>query len=67
MKHQLQWAIKPDVPEEVYTDRQTFIERFVTDAYEAIARRTMSIELLGILDALFSQCEKISVDGKKNS
>ena len=45
MKHQLQWAIKPDVPEEVYTDRQTFIERFVTDAYEAIARRTMSIVL----------------------
>jgi len=47
MKHQLQWAIKPDVPEEVYTDRQAFIERFTTDAYEAIARRTMSIVLLG--------------------
>ncbi len=31
MKHQLQWAVKPDVPEEVYTDRQVFIERFVTD------------------------------------
>jgi hypothetical protein len=47
MKSQLQWAIKPDVPEEVYTDRQTFIERFTLDAYEAIARRTMSIVLLG--------------------
>ena len=47
MKHPLPWAVKTDVPEEVYTDSQAFIERFVTDAYEAMARRTMSIVLLG--------------------
>ena len=47
MKNQPQWAIKPDVPDAVYTDRQEFIERFVKDAYEAIARRTMSTVLLG--------------------
>lgn len=47
MKKPSQWVLKPDVPEEVYTDRQEFIERFVKDAYEAIERRTMSIVLLG--------------------
>jgi len=47
MTTQSQWVIKPDVPDEIYTDRQTFIDRFTTDAYEAIARRTMSTVLLG--------------------
>ena len=47
MKPKSQWVIKPDVPDEVYTDRQEFIDRFTQDAYEAIARRTMSTVLLG--------------------
>ena len=47
MKPKSQWVIKPDFPDEVYTDRQEFIERFTHDAYEAIARRTMSTVLLG--------------------
>jgi len=47
MKTQSQWVIKPDVPDEIYTDRQEFIEGFVKDAYEAIRRRTMSMVLLG--------------------
>ncbi len=42
-----EWVIRQEVPDEVYTDRQEFIERFMKDAYEAIARRTMSIVLLG--------------------
>jgi hypothetical protein len=33
--------------DEIYTDRQEFIEGFVKDAYEAIRRRTMSTVLLG--------------------
>jgi len=47
MKNQSQWVIKPDVPDEIYTDRQEFIEDFVKEAYEAIRRRTMSMVLLG--------------------
>jgi len=47
MKNQSQWVIKPDVPDEIYTDRQEFIEGFVKDAYDAIRRRTMSMVLLG--------------------
>jgi len=42
-----QWIIRPEVPDEVYTDRQEFIERLSKDAYEAIGRRTMSMVLLG--------------------
>jgi len=47
MKKQSQWIVKPDVPDEIYTDRQEFINSFVKDAYEAIRRRTMSTVLLG--------------------
>jgi hypothetical protein len=47
MKNHPQWIIKPEVPNEVYTDRQEFINRFMEDAYEAILRRTMSTVLLG--------------------
>jgi hypothetical protein len=43
------WVIRPQTPEEVYTDRQEFIEYFVTLALEAIRRRTMSTVLLNIL------------------
>ncbi|CAN2040427.1 ATP-binding protein [Candidatus Magnetomoraceae bacterium gMMP-15] len=41
------WAIKPDVPDEVYTDHQEFIEYFYEAAQEAIQRRSMSTVLLG--------------------
>ena len=47
MKNQSRWVIKPEVPDEIYTDRQEFIEDFVKEAYEAIRRRTMSMVLLG--------------------
>ena len=47
MKNKSQWVIKPDVPDEIYTDRQYFIERLLKDAHDAIRRRTMSIVLLG--------------------
>ncbi len=47
MLKESEWVIRPEVPDEVYTDRQEFIERFMKDAYEAAARRTMSIVLLG--------------------
>jgi hypothetical protein len=41
------WAIKPLVPEEVYTDREEFIEYFHKAALKAATRRTMSTVLLG--------------------
>jgi hypothetical protein len=41
------WIIKPLVPEEVYTDRQEFLEYFYHAALEAGHRRTMSTVLLG--------------------
>ncbi|PID73135.1 MAG: hypothetical protein CSB33_05370 [Desulfobacterales bacterium] len=41
------WAIRPRVPEPVYTDRREFIEYFHHAALEAIHRRTMSTVLLG--------------------
>lgn len=42
-----QWAIKTLVPEEVYTDRQDFLDYFYKIALEARHRRTMSTVLLG--------------------
>ncbi|RKZ47180.1 MAG: hypothetical protein DRR00_22415 [Candidatus Parabeggiatoa sp. nov. 3] len=47
MKKKSPWIIRPDVPDEVYTDREDIIERLLKDAYEGIARRTMSMVLLG--------------------
>ncbi|GEM_PF-4249660 len=34
------WIILPEVPDEIYTDREDIIERLLKNAYEAIARRT---------------------------
>ncbi|MBL7062707.1 MAG: hypothetical protein ISS49_00680 [Anaerolineae bacterium] len=47
MNKKSRWAIRPQVPDEVYTDRREFIDYFVQAAREAIARRTMSTVLLG--------------------
>ncbi len=41
------WVLRPGVPEEVYTDRQEFLEYFYHAALEAKRRRTMSTVLLG--------------------
>ncbi len=41
------WVLRPGVPEEVYTDRQEFLEYFYHAALEASRRRTMSTVLLG--------------------
>ena len=41
------WAIKTLVPEEVYTDRQYFLDFFYEAALKARTRRTMSTVLLG--------------------
>ncbi|VFN00675.1 MAG: hypothetical protein BECKG1743D_GA0114223_106181 [Candidatus Kentron sp. G] len=41
------WAVKPLVPEEVYTDRQEFLDYFHRVALEIRTRRTMSTVLLG--------------------
>ena len=41
------WAIRPLVPEEVYTDRKEHIEYLYNAAIKAITRRTMSTVLLG--------------------
>ncbi len=41
------WVIRPVVPEEVYTDRQEFLDFFYKAALEAAHRRTMSTVLLG--------------------
>ena len=43
----LKWAIKPLVPEEVYTDREDFLDYFYRAALNARHRRTMSTVLLG--------------------
>lgn len=43
----MQQAIKTLVPEEVYTDRQEFINYFYEYALKAITRRAMSTVLLG--------------------
>lgn len=42
-----QYAVRPLVPEAVYTDRQEFIDYFYHCALEAVPRRTMSTVLLG--------------------
>lgn len=41
------WVLLPRVPEEVYTDRQEFLEYFYQTALEARHRRSMSTVLLG--------------------
>ncbi len=47
MKKPYQWAVKPLVPAEVYTDRQEYLDYFYQAALNAIGRRTMSTVLLG--------------------
>ncbi len=41
------WVVKPIVPEEVYTDREEFLNYFYNAALAAAKRRTMSTVLLG--------------------
>ncbi|KHD08931.1 hypothetical protein PN36_14555 [Candidatus Thiomargarita nelsonii] len=45
--HPQEWAIKPLVPEEIYTDREDFLDYFYRAALNARHRRTMSTVLLG--------------------
>jgi len=47
MNPSYQWAVKPLVPEEVYTDRQKYLDYFYDAALRATERRTMSTVLLG--------------------
>ena len=47
MNKNRQWAVKPMVPEEIYTDRQEFLDYLYQAALDAIGRRTMSTVLLG--------------------
>lgn len=47
MTNNHQWAVKPLVPKEVYTDRQEFLDYFYQAALRAISRRTRSTVLLG--------------------
>jgi len=41
------WVVRPIVPEEVYTDREEFLDYFYNAALAAAKRRTMSTVLLG--------------------
>jgi hypothetical protein len=41
------WVIKPLVADEVYTDRQEFLDFFYKEAHRAATRRSMSTVLLG--------------------
>ncbi|MCP4378310.1 MAG: hypothetical protein GY794_19310, partial [bacterium] len=41
------WVVRPGVPDEVYTDRQEFLEYFYQAALNAAQRRTKSTVLLG--------------------
>ena len=41
------YLIRPNVPDEVFTDRQEFLDLFHTAALKAICRRTMSTVLPG--------------------
>ncbi len=41
------WVVKPFVPDEVYTDREEFLDYFYNAALAAARRRTMSTVLLG--------------------
>ncbi|MEZ4526110.1 MAG: hypothetical protein R2941_09355 [Desulfobacterales bacterium] len=43
----VQWVVRPLVPEEVYTDREEFLEYFYNAALRAGTRRTVSTVLLG--------------------
>ncbi len=42
-----QWAVRPLVPEAVYTDREEYLDYLYKAALESIGRRTMSTVLLG--------------------
>jgi hypothetical protein len=42
-----EWVIRPLTPEEVYTDRQEYLDALYKAALNAIGRRTMSTVLLG--------------------
>nr|VFJ45522.1 MAG: hypothetical protein BECKFW1821A_GA0114235_10106 [Candidatus Kentron sp. FW] len=46
-QHIPDWAIRPLVPEEVYTDREEFLDYFYRAALNARERRAMSTVLLG--------------------
>jgi len=46
-KENSRWAIRPLVPEEVYTDRKEHLDYLYKAAIKAIGRRTMSTVLLG--------------------
>jgi hypothetical protein len=46
-KKDSRWAIRPLVPEEVYTNRKEHLEYLYNAALDAIGRRTMSTVLLG--------------------
>jgi len=46
-QHTPNWALETLVPEEVYTDRQTFLDYFYKTALRARTRRTFSTVLLG--------------------
>lgn len=46
-KHTSKWAIRPLVPEEVYTNRQEHIDYLYQVALKAITRRSMSTVLMG--------------------
>ncbi len=48
METTLRWVIKPEVPDEVYTDRREYIDYLFNETREAIRRRTMSTVLLGL-------------------
>ncbi len=47
LENSSKWVVRPLVPEEVYTDRQEFLDYFCDAALETAHRRTMSTVLLG--------------------
>lgn len=47
MKNNDTWIVETIVPEEVYTDREEFLEYFYSAAINAGARKSMSTVLLG--------------------
>jgi len=47
LENSSKWVVRPLVPEEVYTDRQEFLDYFYDAALETAHRRTMSTVLLG--------------------
>ncbi len=46
-KKNSRWAIRPLAPEEVYTNREEYLEYLYNAAIDATGRRTMSTVLLG--------------------